>query len=274
VTGNQDQIDYWNGPTGEKWARHQEDMDRNLAGPLAGLLKLAAPQAGERVLDVGCGAGVSSRAAAALVGPKGFVLGMDISSPLLGRARAHGGGVTYVEADAAHYPFKPEFDLILSRFGVMFFDAPVPAFANLRKAIVKGGRLAFVCWRPLAENEWAAMATAIVGPIAPPQPPPEPDAPGPFVFADPSRVRAILEGAGFGDIRTQKLDGVMELGTSAEHAGFQMTELGPATRLLKGADDATRARAQEAVTAAYAAKWKKGQQIAPGIACWLVSAKA
>ena len=274
VAGNQDQIEYWNGPAGEKWALHQEEMDRNMAAPLTGLLKLASPEAGERVLDVGCGAGVSSRAAAALVGLKGRVVGVDVSRPLLERARAHGGGVTYVEADAADYPFPSEFDLVLSRFGVMFFAEPVPAFANLRQALVKRGRLVFVCWRPLAENEWAAMPVAVVKAIAPPQPPPEPDAPGPFAFADAARVRAILEGAGFGDIRITKLDGVMELGNSPEHAGLQMTEMGPAARLLKDADDATRLRAREAVTAAFAAKWKKGQEIAPAIACWLVSARA
>jgi SAM-dependent methyltransferase len=273
---NEDQIAYWNGPTGEKWADHQAEMDRNLADASAGLLRLAAPQPGEKVLDLGCGAGQISWRIADMVGPDGMVLGVDISKPLLARARARGdaGNVRFLEADAASHPFTPEFDLIVSRFGVMFFEDPVAAFRNIRKATAKGGRLVFVCWRPVAENQWTSLPLAAARPLLPELPPPDPLAPGPFALADPDRVSRTLNDAGFHDVRIEKLDGVMDLGPSPEHAGFQMTQLGPVSRLLREADDGLRARVQEAVTAAFAKFQTPGRTIAPGIACWLVSAQA
>jgi SAM-dependent methyltransferase len=276
MAGNDDQIAYWNGPTGEKWAKYQSEMDRNLADATAGLLKLAAPQPGERVLDVGCGAGETSWRIAEMVGPGGAVLAVDISQPLLAQARgrAHAKNVRFEEADASVYPFKPDYDLIFSRFGVMFFDDPAAAFANIRKAAARKARLAFVCWRPVQENEWTMLPMAAAKPLLPEQPPADPNAPGPFAFADPQRVKTILTQAGFGDIRIEKLDGVMDLGPSAEHAGFQMTNLGPVSRALRDESEETRAKVLTAVTAAFVQFQKPGQSIAPGIACWLVSARA
>jgi len=280
MPANEDQIAYWNGPTGERWAKYQSEMDRNLADASAGLFRLASPQPGERVLDIGCGAGETSWRIAEMVGPGGAVLGVDISQPLLAlaRDRAHAKNVRFEEADASTYSFKPEYDLIFSRFGVMFFDDPPAAFANIRKAAAKDARLAFVCWRPVAENEWTMLPMTAAEPFLPEQPGADPLAPGPFAFADPARVKAILTQAGFRDVRIDKLDGVMDLGPSAEHAGFQMTNLGPVSRALRDADDATRAKVLAAVTAAFARFRKtdslRGQTIAPGIACWLVSARA
>lgn len=276
MAGNEDQIAYWNGPTAERWAKYQSEMDRNLADAMAGLLKLAAPQPGERVLDIGCGAGETSWRIAEMVGPGGAVLGVDISGPLLAQARgrAKAKNVHFEQADASTYPFKPEYDLIFSRFGVMFFDDPPAAFANIRKAAAKEARLAFVCWRPVKENEWTMLPMAAAKPLLPEQLPADPLAPGPFAFADPERVKSILTQAGFRDIRIEKLDGVMDLGPSAEHAGFQMTNLGPVSRALRDESDDTRAKVLAAVTAAFAKSQKPGKTIAPGIACWLVSARA
>ena len=276
MTSNQDQIDYWNGPTGTKWAKYQNEMDRNLADATVGVLKLASPQPGERVLDVGCGAGETSWRMAEMVGPGGAVLGVDISQPLLAQARgrAEAKNVQFEEADASSRAFQPEYDLIFSRFGVMFFADPVSAFANLHKAAAKNARLAFVCWRPVAENEWTILPMSAAKPLLPEQPAPDPFAPGPFAFSDPQRVTGILTQAGFRDVKIEKLDGVMDLGPSAEHAGFQMTNLGPVSRALRDESDATRAKVLDAVTAAFAKFQKPGQNIAPGIACWLVSAKA
>lgn len=275
MTANQDQIDYWNGPTGEKWAKYQSEMDRNLADATAGLLKLAAPKPGEKVLDIGCGAGDISWRAAEAVGPSGKVLGVDISRPLLGQARSHGSAanVHFEEADASAAPFQPEYDLIISRFGVMFFEEPEAAFANIRKAAAKDGRLVFICWRPSKDNEWTTLPMSAAKPHLPEQAAPDPFAPGPFAFADSERLRGILTGAGFRDIKIEKLDGVMYLGPSADHAGFQMTNLGPVSRALRDESYETRAKVLQAVTAAFAKAQKPGQNIKPGIACWLVSAK-
>jgi SAM-dependent methyltransferase len=272
---NADQKKFWDGPTGQKWVQHQADMDRNLADANAGVLRLAAAKPGERVLDIGCGAGQTSTLLADAVGPGGHVTGVDISSPLLGAARSQAPkNATFIHADAAFHPFAPEYDLIFSRFGVMFFDDPPEAFANIRRAAKPGGRLAFVCWRPASENQWVTVPAQAAAPFLPPSPPPDPLAPGPFAFADPKRVEGILTQAGFRNVKIEKLDGGMRLGPSAQNAAFQMTNLGPLSRALNEVEDeAVKAKVRAAVTAAFEGIKKNGE-VAPGIACWLVSADA
>jgi SAM-dependent methyltransferase len=248
-------------------------MDRNLAEVTAALLPFAAAKPGERVLDIGCGAGQASHLLASAVGPAGHVTGVDISAPLLANARAGAGAnETFVEADAAFHAFTPEFDLVFSRFGVMFFDDPPAAFANIRKGLKPGGRLAFVCWRPALENEWVTAPAQAARPFLPVSPPPDPLAPGPFAFADPARVGQILMAAGFRNVQTKKLDGVMNLGASSDEAAFQMTNLGPLSRALgEVEDEAVRTRVRAAVKVALEAIRKDGV-IKPAIACWLVAA--
>jgi SAM-dependent methyltransferase len=271
---NADQKKFWNGAVGARWVEFQADMDRNLTDANAGVLALAAARPGERVLDIGCGAGQATHLLAKAVGANGAVTGVDISVPLLDAAIAAGGAnETFIEADAAFHAFKPEYDLVCSRFGVMFFDDPPAAFANIRKALKPGGRLAFVCWRPALENQWVTVPAVAAKDLLPPSPPADPLAPGPFAFADPQRVKTILSGAGFQDVAVTKLDGHMNLGADADHAAFQMTNIGPLSRALGEADDATRERVRLAVKAALEAIRSNGT-IKPAIACWLVSANA
>jgi SAM-dependent methyltransferase len=277
MTGNAAQIEYWNGAPGEKWVRNQAVMDASLADATAGLMRLAAIRPGERVLDIGCGSGETSLLAAAAVGAGGRVTGVDVSRPLLELARRRAEGVAnlrYVEGDAAIQPFAPEHDLLMSRFGVMFFADPAAAFANIRKAAAPGGRLAFVCWRAVTENEYAAMPFEIARPLMPPLPPADPHAPGPFALSDPDRLRSILDTAGFRAVSLEKLDGVMRMGTTAEQAGIQATSLGPTARALAKFGDDVRARVLAAVTGAFAAYPRTGGFITCRIACWLVGAKA
>lgn len=274
---NQAQIDFWNGPTGEKWARYQTDMDRNLADIGAAAMALADARPGERVLEIGCGNGSLSFALAEMVGPSGDVMGVDVSQPMLetARARLTMSNVRFIEADAAAYPFTPDRDLIFSRFGVMFFVEPVAAFANIRKAAAKAARLAFVCWRPVEENEWAMRPYLAALPFLPEQKQVDPDAPGPFAFANRERMRDVLAEAGFRDIAISPFNGHMRLGTSPEHAALQLTSLmGPASRALKNADEETRAKARAAIARDMAALQGSAPEIAPGTACWLVTAKA
>jgi len=190
--------------------RRRGDLGRHAgaAGPAIGALGLRAiealaPKPGERILDIGCGAGQSTLALAQAVGPAGLAQGLDISRPLLtvaeGRAREAGlEQARFLEADAQTHAFEPaSFDGVFSRFGVMFFADPTEAFRNIRTALKPGGRLAFVCWRSPAENVFMSLPAKAVAHLLPPSPPPVPHAPGPFAFADGDRLKGILETAGF-----------------------------------------------------------------------------
>ncbi|HWF65488.1 MAG TPA: methyltransferase domain-containing protein [Rhizomicrobium sp.] len=273
---NQAQIDFWNGPTGQKWAKHQTDMDRNMADLAVAVMALADAKPGERVLDIGCGNGSTSLALADAVGPSGDVLGVDVSQPMLtiARARVQAPNIRFIEADAAAFAFAPDRGLIFSRFGVMFFVEPVAAFANIHKAGAKGARLAFICWRKVEDNEWAMRPWATAKPFVPEHKEAAPNAPGPFAFADRERTRGILAEAGFRDIAIEPFNGHMRLGTSPEHAALQLTSLmGPTSRALRNADDVTRAKVREVIAKDMAAFQGSAPEIAPGTACWLVSAR-
>jgi len=274
MSGNQDQIDYWNGPAGQRWAEAQQNMDRNMASIHAALVRFAAVKPGERVLDIGCGCGTTSFAFADAAGATGHVTGVDISAPMLGVARARAGSrpVDFVEADASAYPFKQAFDAVTSRFGVMFFADPGAAFANIRKALKPGGRLAFVCWRAMPENVWAFAPFAAARDLLPAQPPPDPHAPGPFAFADSARLKSILEGAGFADVTIEKLDTVMHMAATAKEAAQFTLGIGPLARAAADADDQTRAKIVERVTVAMQ-KFETPEGVSPPAACWLVGAR-
>jgi SAM-dependent methyltransferase len=198
---NAAQAAYWNDVAGPSWAEFQEGLDRQVV-PL-GRQAMAAlkPAPGERILDIGCGAGQTSLELAQAVGPGGAVLGVDLSEPLLAIARRRSAGVRgldVAQGDAQTFAFEPAaYDGAFSRFGVMFFADPPAAFANVRRALKPGGRLAFVCWRAADENPIMRLPMEAAGSPLPPPSPPEPGAPGPFAFADPDRVRRILANAGF-----------------------------------------------------------------------------
>ena len=202
MTANKAQIEYWNGPTGEKWAKHNSETDRSLTQAADAVLKLAAARLGERILDIGCGAGATSFLLAEQAGPGGHVTGLDVSQPLLAlaRARASATNIDFMEADAAVAPFRPEYDLIFSCFGVMFFVDPVAAFGNIRRAASPGGRLAFICWRATEENEWVSRPYAAAKPFLPERKPVHPHATGPFAFSDSGRLERILLDAVFSEI--------------------------------------------------------------------------
>ncbi len=204
---NADQIAYWNNSAGATWAALQDRLDRQIEPLGQRAMDAGAPKAGEQVLDIGCGCGQTSLELAQRVGPTGQVLGVDISEPMLEVARRRGGeagmaNVSFLAADAQTQAFPPGgFDLAFSRFGVMFFDDPTAAFRNIAAALRQDGRLAFVCWRPLAENPWMGAPMQAALSLLPPMPPPaDPTAPGPFAFADPERLRGILAAAGLVEI--------------------------------------------------------------------------
>lgn len=250
---NADQVAYWNAFAGETWASFQDRLDRQIAPLGLKAMQVLAPRPGERILDIGCGCGETSLQLAERVAPGGHVIGLDISKPMLAVARrraAPAGGVVvdFVEADAQTYAFAPPlFDGAFSRFGVMFFNDPTAAFSNLNRALKPGGRLAFVCWRAYAENDWMAAPSAAADGLLDPAPPTDPLAPGPFTFADPERILAILRDAGFGQVSIQPHDQAIGAGDVDQSIATAL-RVGPLGRRLQAQPDRT-----EAVSAALRA---------------------
>ncbi|HEY3778417.1 MAG TPA: class I SAM-dependent methyltransferase [Rhizomicrobium sp.] len=273
---NAQQIEYWNGPVGERWARLQERIDLHLADITEAAIRFAAPAPGERILDIGCGCGTATLLLAMKAGSGGAAAGIDVSAPMLrvarARAMAQNAGVTFLQADASTYEFQPVFDLAFSRFGIMFFADPVKGFGNLRSALAPGGRLAFVCWRDFAENRWASEPMEAARPLLPPQEPSDPFAPGPFAFADAARLRGILERAGYASVEIDAFDGPMNMGASLEEAAAETLNIGPLARAATGLDDETREKIRAAVEAAYLPYASKLGVTLPA-ACWMVRAR-
>ena len=276
------QVADWKGQSGERWVTYQARLDAMMAvfGQVA--IEAAAPATGERVLDVGCGAGASSLDLAARVGAGGQVLGVDISEPLIGRARALAPHITPAQfrvanAGSAELP-QGAFDILFSRFGVMFFDDPTAAFANMRRALKPGARVAFVCWRGMAENDWVRLPMGAIKGIVPPITPPAPEAPGPFSFGDRERVARILTAAGFTDVTITPFDASIPFGEGATRDAaiddaVKMTfEVGPLSRVLADQPDDIRARASAAVRAAFAGLPGERSVMIDG-AAWIVTAR-
>ena len=272
----------WNGDSGDRWVENQVRLDRMLAPYGDALRKAAQARPGERVLDVGCGAGATTLDLAPLVAPDGRVTGVDISAALIRRAREiageQGPPVKFLLADAAAGRFDPIHDLIVSRFGVMFFDEPVAAFRNLRTALKPDGRLAFVCWRGAGENDWTRLPMTAIRDIVPPPPPADPEAPGPFSFGDPARVERILTEAGFTEVRIVAVDHPVLFGVgdtpdaAVEDAVANAVKVGPLERALKTQPDGVRTRALAAVRDAYQTRLTPSGVLIDA-AGWMVTAK-
>jgi ubiquinone/menaquinone biosynthesis C-methylase UbiE len=277
MSGNEQQIEYWNGQVGERWVAFQTRLDAALAEIASAAYAFADVKAGERVLDIGCGCGTTTLEFAKAVAPDGAVTAIDISHPMLEVARARaaeaGAKIAFVEADAGAHGFKPDFDLMFSRFGVMFFADPVAAFANIRTALRPGGRLRFVCWRAAKENLWAVVPFAAAKDLLPPQEEVAPHAPGPFAFADGERLKKILAEAGFSNPRLEKLEAHMNMGGDLDAAVDQAFKIGPLARALADADDALKDEARARVREVLA-KFQTPRGIALPAACWLVGAEA
>lgn len=235
---NAAQVDYWNAAAGATWARYHDQLDRQIAPLGLEALRALAPAAGERVLDIGCGCGHTTLDIATRIGPGGAVVGIDISAPMLEIARRRAppiaaGRAEFRQADAQVADLgRGIFDAGYSRFGVMFFADPIAAFANIRRALRPGGRLAFVCWRALAANPWMCEPLEAARPFLPPLAPPDPTAPGPFAFANDDRVRVILGDAGFTDIEIRAVD--TEIGAGDLDETLQLTlRVGPLGAALR-----------------------------------------
>jgi SAM-dependent methyltransferase len=275
---NADMLAFWNGQGGHLWVARQAHTDITLAPVSEALVAFAAPRPGERVLDVGCGCGATTLDFARAVGPAGRVAALDISGPMLteGRARAGAAGLVNVDwrqADPATAALDG-YDLLTSAFGMMFFGDPVAAFANMRRAARPGARMAFVCWRSLAENPWMQTPMDAVSPHLPPRPPAVPNAPGMFALADPQWTTEVLTASGWAPPRLAKLDLDLDIaaGRGLEEAVVQSTQIGAVNSWLRNQPAAIVSAAVASLRDALAAH-VDGQNVRLPGAMWLVSSE-
>lgn len=273
---NAEQITLWNSSSARGWIEAQEVLDRVLEPFEREIVDAVAARRARHVLDVGCGTGATTLAVAQLLGARGTAVGVDISEPMIAlakqRAAKENAPAAFIVADAQTRAFDPaSFDMIVSRFGVMFFDDPVGAFTNLRRAAAPEADLHCIVWRGPADNPFMTTAERAAAPFLPEMPPRRPDEPGQFGFADRARVQSILEKSGWSEIDIRPLDVACTL-PERELVGY-LTRLGPLARLLPQLDEPTRSRIIETVRAAFD-PFVHGKEVRFAAACWTVAARA
>lgn len=266
----------WNNATGRRWLERHEAVDRQIAPFGRHAMDRANIRPGQRILDVGCGCGETTLELARRAGDSGFVMGVDISHLLLKTARqlAQASGLTNVrfeQGDAQTFQFVPESsDLVFSRFGIMFFDDPEAAFGNLRSALRSGGLLTFVCWPAPRDNQFMMIPLAAAARHITLPEPGDPDAPGPFAFADPGRVRRILSRSGFSEIQTDRVIEKVGGGTLDETASM-LVQLGPLNSILDSIDERTRSAILADIRSALT-DFESSGRVLLDAAAWLVTA--
>lgn len=271
-----EQTRLWNGPSGRAWVDAQALLDQ-MFQPFEGLLVEAVSAAcAGRVLDVGCGTGSTTLAIARLLGAAGHCTGIDISEPMIATARARAESddspARFLRANAQTHAFEPaSFDMIVSRFGVMFFDDPAEAFANLRQAASTDAVLRCIAWRSATENPFMTTAERAAAPLLPSLPVRRPGAPGQFAFADAHRVHQILDESGWAQIDIQPID-VICVFPERELIPY-LTRLGPVGAILQDVDERTRTQIIEAVRPAFD-PYVHDTVVRFSAACWMIGARA
>lgn len=274
---NADQVAYWNGAAGRKWRDRQQLQDAVFAPVIEALMAAAAPAPGERVIDIGCGAGATTLAAAA---QSGHALGVDVSELLVERARERAAELKsparFELADATVRDFSQEHaDLMISRFGVMFFADPAKSFTNMRIALKPGSRLVFACWREPKTNPWMMVPLRAATQHAPAPPKLDPDDPGPFSFAAEERVRRILDQAGFSGVTMEPHDLPLDIaaGRGIDVALESALEIGPTSRALADQPEDVRRAATQEIRGALEGH-RVGESVTLGAGIWIVRATA
>lgn len=274
---NAGQIAFWNGPGGLSWVELQDAWDIALAPVAAAAIARAAIRPGERIVDIGCGCGATTIELARLAGATGKVLGIDVSRPMLARAATRlpsGPGVEWVLDDATIHAFPARaYDVLFSRFGVMFFAEPARSFTNLRGALRPGGRLAFSCFRAPQMNPWMMVPAQAAYAHVPPPPSTDPDAPGPFAFAREERVRGILAAAGFESIGMEPFDLELDIasGRGLDWAVETTFKIGATSRAVQGQPPVIRRAVAESIRRVLA-PYERGGHVSLPAAIWLVTA--
>ncbi|HLB31282.1 MAG TPA: class I SAM-dependent methyltransferase [Gammaproteobacteria bacterium] len=265
--------DYWRGAGGDRWVMNLESLERGIEALGSSLIDAADPRPGERVLDIGCGGAMTTISLARAIAPHGRVTGIDISPQILAVARQRTGGVHNIDlllGDVTITDLGDPFDLLFSRFGVMFFEKPALAFRRLHGCLKPGGRLAFLCWRSPQENPWMSGPASIFAAHIPTMPKPDPLAPGPFSLADRSKVEEVLHAAGFRDISLTRLDSVMPLGPLHEAVPFLMNQ-GSAAAALSEVSERQR-HTIVALLTDHMRQYETATGVTPPAAAWIVKA--
>lgn len=265
----------WNGPSGQAWIDGQEFLDRMFL-PFEELLAREVTALGaNQVLDVGCGTGATTLAAARAAGAKGRAIGIDISVPMIevaqARAAREKSAAGFIAADAQTHDFgNDRFDLFISRFGVMFFGNPVAAFTNLRHAARPGAITRFAVFRSIAENSFMTTAERAAAPLLPEIPARKPDGPGQFAFADPERVTHILEAGGWSHIELRPID--VRCSFAEAHLDRYLMRLGPLGQALQKVEQTRARQVLSTVRSAFAPFIEQGE-VRFNAACWLICAR-
>jgi len=263
---NIEQAEFWSqlAPT---WLELEDELEK--VGGLPGQLAMDRLNllAGQRVVDLGCGAGRTTLELASRVGRDGEVVGVDIAAEMLARGRERTarlgiGNIEFLHADVqTHDLGEGRFDAAYSRFGVMFFTDPAAAFANIRRALRPGGVLSFVCWQSVLDNEWMLIPGAAVATVTGSLPPmPGPEEPGPMSLADPDRLRAVLDAAGFDSVAiAPHADQVVINEDRIPEVALTSIQVGVLRQALRDVDEQTRQRALVAIEEALRARLQNGE---------------
>ena len=270
---NAAQLQAWDGDEGAYWTAHADEFDRSIAEYHRHLMKTAAIGERDRVLDIGCGTGQTTRDAARAA-IRGSALGVDLSSRMLDHARRRAeleglDNVDFLQADAQIHAFEPAtFDVAISRTGAMFFGDRRAAFENIARTLAPGGRLVLVAWQPLERNEWIREVSRVLSGGGE-RPAPSPDAPGPFALSEPDRVRSVLSATGFTEIDLEPVEAAMWFGDDPDTAHeFVVGLLG---WMLGGLDDDRRRRALDDLHSTLSMH-ATAEGVLFGSAAWVISA--
>ncbi|MGB2179077.1 MAG: class I SAM-dependent methyltransferase [Hyphomonas sp.] len=274
-TANPEMAELWNGPGARTWITAQALLDEAFRGFETLLADMAADAGARSVLDVGCGTGATTRAIAGRIAPEGSAFGLDLSAPMIEHAEKlaeqESSPARFLAGDAQTHDFPAaSFDLIVSRFGVMFFSDPVDAFANLRRAAKPGATLAMISWRSIAENPFMTVAERAAAPLLPDLPK-RGGGPGQFAFADQNHVHGILDAAGWTGVSSEPVDMICTFPASALDTYLSL--MGPVGHMLAKSDDALRERVMSAIRGGFN-EYKSGPDIQFTSACWLSRATA